>query len=235
MGRVSGSCLRGFCSVWGGGLVLLAGLVSFFVMAPENTHFALLGYHAGRSPGGLTELAALKVGFVSRFVQAYFLFAAGCVGAVLFHRYVHSGREKSVEAWDVRPRLTELLRPGNRTESPFGHSLVLLLWLVGGGITLVHFTAPFPYDDYQVIAYPVLCAALVGSVVPLIPEKAVFRSAWVVLLVCTAASFSSPINQNWMVRGRDRIWWKFKEPSDLALLQRVGRDLASRLVRMVYC
>jgi hypothetical protein len=209
----------------GGGFVLLVGLVSFFVMAQENTHFALFGYHAGRSPGGVMELAALKAGFVSRFVQAYFVFAAGCVVAFLFRRHQWHVRLEGREDWDVRPRLTELLRKANREESPFGHGLVFLLWMVGGAITLVHFVAPFPYDDYQVIAYPILCVALAASVMPHVPEKAVLRTAWAVLLVCTAASFSSPINQSWMVRGRDRIWWKFKKTSDLVALQQVGKQI----------
>ena len=34
-----------------------------------------------------------------------------------------------------------------------------------------------------------------------------------------AASFSSPVNQEWAVRGRDRIWWRLKEVSPLKRLQ----------------
>ena len=224
-----------FKSAWlafglGGGFVLLVGLVSFFVMAPENTHFALFGYHAGRSPGGLMELAALKVGFVSRFVQAYFVFVAGCATAFVFRKYQrHVRASGNGHDWDVRPRLTELLQQANQPESPFGHSLVSLLWMVGAGMTLIHFAAPFPYDDYQVIVYPVLCAALAATLVPRVSEKMVLRTAWAVLLICTAASFSSPINQDWMVRGRDRIWWKFKETPDLIVLQQVGKQIREKI------
>ncbi|HKL22220.1 MAG TPA: hypothetical protein VJ904_10460, partial [Tichowtungia sp.] len=214
----------------GGGLVLLIGLGSFFVLAPENTHFALFGYHAGRSPGGVVELAALKAGFISRFVQAYFVFAAGCVVAFLFRRYYRHVQSAVAGAeWNVRPRLTELLQQANQPESPFTHAFISLLWMTGLGITLVHFAAPFPYDDYQVIVYPVLAAALAATLIPRVPEKFLVRTAWAVLLVCTAASFSSPINQRWMVRGRDRIWWKFKETPDLALLQTVGAQIREEL------
>lgn len=214
----------------GGGFVLLVGLVPFFVFAPENTHFALFGYHAGRSPGGVMELAALKAGFVSRFVQAYFVFAAGCAAAFLFRRHQRHVRVDGEDSdWAVRPRLTELIQQANQPESPFAHSFVSLLWMVGAGITLVHFAAPFPYDDYQVIIYPILCSALTCVLVPRLPDKYLVRTAWAVLLVCTAASFSSPINQDWMVRGRDRIWWNFKEKPDLALLKEVGAQIRDQL------
>ncbi|QHI68071.1 hypothetical protein [Tichowtungia aerotolerans] len=224
-----------FQSAWfafglGGGFVLLVGLVGFFFLAPESTHFALFGYHAGRSPGGLLELAALKVGFVSRFVQAYFVLAAGCAAAFLFRRHQRHVRRAGEEfEWEVRPRLTELLQQANQAESPFAHSFISLLWMVGAGVSLVHFSAPFPYDDYQVIIYPVLCVALVCVLVPRLSEKYQIRTAWAVLLVCAAASFSSPINQDWMVRGRDRIWWKFKEAPDLAVLQKAGAEIREKL------
>jgi hypothetical protein len=215
----------------GGGLVLLVGLGIFFVLAPENTEFALFGYHAGRSPGGLMELAALKAGFASRFVQAYFVFAAGCVLAFFFRTHLSHVNNRALEKMgpNARPRLTELIQQANQEASPFSHSFVSLLWLCGLAVTLVHFAAPFPYDDYQVIVYPLLSAALAATLVPRCPEKYMFRSVFALLLVCTAASFSSPINQDWMIRGRDRIWWKFKAEPDLAMLQKTGRQIREML------
>ena len=213
----------------GGGFVLAVGLGSFFIMAPENTHFALFGYHAGRSPGGVMELLALKAGFVSRFVQAYFLFTAGCVLAFIFRRHHRHIRERDLAGPDSRPRLTELLKQANEVESPFAHSLISLLWMTGAAITLVHFAAPFPYDDYQAIVFPVLAAALSATLVPRCPEKQLVHVALAVLLVSAAASFSSPINQDWMVRGRDRIWWKFKESPDLVALRKAGAQIREQL------
>ncbi len=213
----------------GGGFVLLVGLGTFFVLAPENTHFALFGYHAGRSPGGLMQLLALKAGFVSRFVQAYFVFSAGCVLAFFLRRHHRHVREATGMDWDVRPRLTELLRQANHQESPFSNSLISLLWMAGAAVTLVHFAAPFPYDDYQVIVYPVLSAALAATLIPRCTEQQLERAVPLLLLVCTAAAFSSPINQQWMVRGRDRIWWNFKETPDLIALQRTGAQIREEL------
>jgi hypothetical protein len=101
--------------------------------------------------------------------------------------------------------------------------------VAGVAITLVHFLAPFPYDDYQVIVIPVLAAALSATLVPRCPEKQLVRVALAVLLISTAASFSSPINQDWMIRGRDRIWWKFKATPDLVALRKAGAKIHTQL------
>jgi len=48
---------------------------------------------------------------------------------------------------------------------------------------------------------------------------------WILLFTvgaCVASSFSSPVNQDWVIRGRDRIWWRTKEIPDLLALQEVG-------------
>ncbi|MEI6892283.1 MAG: hypothetical protein V5783_08940 [Pontiella sp.] len=174
----------------GGGGMLLAIYLPPFITAPEQAHFGLLGYHAGRDSGGLGPLLTLKVGFISRFVQAYLLFTFLTLAALCFKRV-----EKKISAY------------------------ALLLWLCGIGISLVHGIAAFPYDDYQVIAYPILVAALVMTLLPMIGEKWQVPALSFLFLVTMAASFSSPINQDWLVRGRDRVWWQFKEKSDLALLR----------------
>ncbi len=179
--------------VWfgiGGGLTLLSVFTPFFVTAPEQTFFGLLGYHAGRDPGGLKALLTLKMGFVSRFVQAYFVFTMLTLAAL---------------CW----------QPKQNTMN----ANAVLLWACGLGITLVHFMAAFPYDDYQTIAYPILATALVLTLLPRITDQWRIPALSFLLLACVASSFSSPINQDWFVRGRDRIWWKFKEKSDLDLLR----------------
>lgn len=215
----------------GGGFILLLGLGTFFWRAPENTVFALFGYHAGRSPGGLMQLVALKAGFVSRFVQAYFVFSAGLLLTFALKRMHWPIRERGSDEMtlDSRPRLMELMREANAERSSFAKSFISLLWFSGALITLVHFLAPFPYDDYQVIVYPLLVSALAATLVPHCPERQQLRAVFALLLICTAASFSSPINQDWLIRGRDRIWWKFKETPDLLALQKVGAELREKL------
>jgi len=202
----------------GSGLVLTVALGSFFMIAPENVYFALLGYHAERYSGGTVEWLALRAGFVSRFVQAYFIFTAGCVLAFLF-RHHH-----------CRIRGNELLEPQTHEQkSSFSHCFLSFLWTVGTAITLQHFVTPFPYDDYQVVIYPALAVALTATMIPRCPEKQLLRVVLALLLVSTAASFSSPMNQDWLIRGRDRIWWKFKEMPDLVALQRTATDLRKRM------
>jgi len=215
----------------GGGFILLIGLGTFFLLAPENTEFALFGYHAGRSPGSLIQLVALKAGFISRSVQAYFVFFAGLLLTFALQRLHWPIRERGFEGMmlDSRPNLIELLREANTKRSPFARSFISLLWLSGALITLVHFLAPFPYDDYQVIVYPLLAAALAVTLVPHCPERQQLRAIFAVLVICAAASFSSPLNQEWLIRGRDRIWWKFKETPDLLALQKVGAALREKL------
>lgn len=92
--------------------------------------------------------------------------------------------------------------------------LTLMLWLGLAAMTLVHLSAPFPYDDYQVPLYPLLAAllaaGLAGAVAPA-PERWKPAVAVALLLINAAAAFASPVNQGWMVIGRDRIWWRLRE------------------------
>ena len=174
----------------GGGLMLLAIYAPPFFQLSEQVHFGLLGYHVGRDPGGLGKILTLKIGFISRFVQAYLIFTLLTLAALIF-------------------------QPLGKKLNPTAG----LLWLCGIGISLVHGIAAFPYDDYQAIAYPVLAAAVVLTVLPKIGNDWVMPSLSFLLLASVATAFSSPINQDWFVRGRDRIWWQFKEKSDLELLR----------------
>jgi hypothetical protein len=174
----------------GGGAVLLAVYLPLFVSAFEQTRFGLLEYHAGRDPGGLAKLLMFKTGFVSRFVQAYFMFTALALAAVCF-----SAKES------------------------FRNPFTVLLWLCGAGISLVHLSAAFPYDDYQAIAYPILAAAAIASLLPRLQEKWLSPGLALLFLVSVAGAFSSPVNMDWFVRGRERIWWQFKEQSDLQSLR----------------
>ena len=182
----------------------------FFLMAPEGFIFGVLQYHAARESGGFAAWAVYKAGFVSRVVQAYFVACALLVAA----------------------GLAMLFRLGRRGEAEPGRgvderrSMLALLWSAGAAVTLVHFSAPVPYDDYQVMVFPLFAVALAAGVVRLAPNVTAVRWLTVtMLLVATGGAFASPINQNWFIRGRDRIWWRVREQSPLHTLQATARDV----------
>lgn len=208
----------------GGGLTLLGIFLPLYVAAPDGIHFGLIEYHTMRDAGGLITSLVLKAGFISRLIQAYF------VVTILVAVMV----------------AVKVLRPFKGNDTGYHQSdafaFVRLLWMSVAAVTLVHICAPFPYDDYQVPVFPVLAVALAVSwsyairawsgdwyrwqagVAPTDPGLMRWF-LWCVMLVSVAASFSSPVNQDWMIAGRDRIWWKMKTKPSLLLLREIGRDI----------
>ena len=192
----------------GGALGLAAIFLPFLSVARDGFLFGLFEYHTHRTAGGLLSGLVYKAGFISRFVQAYFLPACLVAGVVL-------------------------LRCVKPVEREVGERFNVLLWLVVAGVTLVHFSAPFPYEDYQALVYPVLAAALAGSLVSSFKFQVSDRwTLWLlvfVLVASVAAAFSSPVNQNWMISGRDRIWWKVKDETQLQKLREVSLWISEQM------
>ncbi len=191
----------------GGAVGLVALFLPFLLMAPEGMQFGLLEYHAGRATDGLLAVLIYKGGFVSRFAGAYLVAAVAAV-AVLLLVVLHPGRPPKPET--------------------SGGSMVGLLWLSALAMSVVHLAAPFPYDDYQVVTVPIFCAAIAGSLAGRLgryfPEPRAARdwTSWIaglLLMASIAASFSSPVNQEWAVGERDRIWWRLKEVSPIERLR----------------
>jgi len=198
----------------------------FAIKAPAGTWFALVEYHAGRQPGSFAALLAYKAGFLSRFVQAYFvpiaLLVAACVFALV------SGRVKvSVRAW-----LTVV------GETPLSRAVVIALWLSVAAVTAVHLCAPFPYEDYQVMVFPLFAVALSvmlagiqgGGPVPAgsagSPRAGLFMPV-MVLLVSVACAFSSPVNQGWFIGQRKAIWWPLRKETPIQKLHRTAEIIRS--------
>lgn len=194
----------------GGALGLCAVALPFLKLAPDGFWFGMFQYHSYRSAGGILPALIYKAGFISRFVQAYFLPVCLAAAIVLFR-------------W---------LKPAPAETQPTERFNVLL-WVTGVAVTLVHFSAPFPYEDYQVMAYPVFAAALAGSLILNFGTRISDRWAtWLLLFVfvaSVASAFSSPINQNWMISGRDRIWWKVKDQTQLQKLREVSNWISEQL------
>ena len=120
---------------------------------------------------------------------------------------------------------------GQETASPlytYTFSLHLLLW---GFLAVfaVQMLAPFPYEDYQV---PVMGLLAVYAAVTFVKEGNRplhdYDSRLRLLLVlglCFANSFGSPLLEKWMTNGQDRFWSLKKEKCEMAQL----RDVAKRI------
>lgn len=207
---------------------VLAALVIFLpfaLKAPSALWLALVEYHTGRSSGSLAAAVAYKAGFISRLVQAYFvpvaLLAAGALFMLMNRRRTEWRSLFSVVG-----------------EAPLLRAVLIAIWISVAAVSLLHFSAPFPYEDYQVIIFP-LFAVAVAVMLAGFPEcdakqapglPAFPGGSWLpllVLLLCTASAFSSPINQAWFVGQRDRIWWPLKDEAPLRKLQRVGKIIKS--------
>ncbi len=192
----------------GGAAGLAIAYGSVLLHASENAWFWLVEYHGARTRGSWFDMTVLKAGFVSRFVQAYFVLFAVLV------------------VWITGASVAG--RKPLRFQPPVG-----LLWGCVGVVTLVHIMAPFPYEDYQVYLMPVMAALVASGVVTWVSKMVLEarQEVWqrglsiLFLLLVVASAFSSPLNQNWFIRGRDRIWWPMKEAADLVILREVGEWL----------
>jgi hypothetical protein len=92
---------------------------------------------------------------------------------------------------------------------------------------VVHLSAPFPYEDYQV---PVMGLLAVAAAVSACDLKVAGRETGVVLLVLGmtwACSFGSPLLEGWTTNGHDRFWSLRKQSSELAQLRSIARDIES--------
>ncbi|MDP6630173.1 MAG: hypothetical protein QGH42_03360 [Kiritimatiellia bacterium] len=183
----------------GAALALGAIFGPFLMAAPEPLFFGMVQYHAGREAGSLASLLAYKSAFILRTVRAYLVPVALLVVAVLKHSAGHRSGE-------------------NPARSPLLVPLVLGI----GVVTIVHFLAPFPYDDYQAVIYP-LFAVLVGVSITDLLGKVSGR--FLLVLLCALAAFSSPRLQDLFAAPRDRIWWPMRTESPVAQLRRVAGEL----------
>jgi hypothetical protein len=201
----------------GVGATLCALFLPFVLRAPQAVWFALVEYHKGRQTGGLVTLLAYKVAFLSRVANAY---------SVAFFLLL-----VCLAAWLV------LRRAG--TDVPKREALPLgVLWACVAAVTALHFVAPFPYDDYQAMVFPLAAAALAASLTRVgvsfahrigAGQEGAGRLMGGVTAVVLAASIvmacSSPTLQGWFIGKRDRVWWPLRAEFPLAKLQRVARQV----------
>ena len=199
-------CVGGF-----GGLALVYGPY----LINEEARAGLLAaqqYHAAR--GGFDVVWA--VGSLSRLVRWYLP-----VFIVLGLGVAHA-----LEARAVRTDNPTIRQSGNPT---------ILLWGFLA-VFVVQMLAPFPYEDYQV---PIMGLLVVYAAVNFVScgmssDQQTNRSAdqvWKLLLVlglCFASSFGSPLLEKWMTNGQDRFWSLKKEKCEMAQLQDVAKRIEAQ-------
>ncbi len=183
-----------------GAVVCLAAVLGPFVAAaPAGVKFAMFEYHAGRSAAGL----AYKGGFIARVVRAYYPAILALLGVAVFRML--PGRDSEQEA-------------AGRREKRFAAMALTAVLLV----TLLHIAAPFPYDDYQAMIFPLFCAGVVVAGSGLLPEKKQGRTAIAVFLAALLFAGASPVNEKMFIGKRDRIWWPMREETSIEKLQRAA-------------
>jgi hypothetical protein len=182
----------------GSAVGMVVFLLPFYLGSPEGFRFGLVEYHAGRTAGGWLSSLLLKAGFVSLVAQAFY--AVGVLSGL---------------AWWVRRATMGAPAKGERRWTLVGLTLA--------GMTLIHLAAPFPYDDYQVPVYP-LAAAGAAALAASLPSWRPFLGP-ALLGAMGLAALASPLNQKWMVRERDRIWWRMKDRPPLFRLREAAAEI----------
>ena len=122
-----------------GAVTLAIVYLPFLLFAGSSLKFGLLDYHAARHGGEGLGALAFKAGFISRTARVWL---------------------PALTLLAVCGALAQALR--GRLDAPSSTGPRGTLWTMAGLITLTHLLTPFPYDDYQVVVFP-LVAALAGS------------------------------------------------------------------------
>ena len=201
-------CVGGF-----GGLALVYG-PSLCDPGARAGLIAAQQYHAARGGFDITW----TVGSFSRLVRWYlpvFVVLGLGVAHVLMARAGVS----------ANARTSQTIEQSEQSINP-----TILLW---GFLAVfaIQMLAPFPYEDYQV---PVMGLLSVFAAVTFVSHGATSRTIeqseqsnhlhlLLVLGLCFANSFGSPLLEKWMTNGQDRFWSLKKEQCELAQLRDVAR------------
>jgi len=193
------------------GAVLAAGVVvlPFWIMAPEAFRFFVLDYHTFRGAGSLVQSLVYKAGFLSRLIQGYFVATGVWIAVLLGQWFLSRFRSAPQEPMIAVPE----------------RFMIRMIWISIAAVSLVHLLAPFPYEDYQVFVYPLFALAVAVMAVRFVAAPAMPWLATVILVLCLGAALSSPVNQDWFILGRDRIWWRLKDQASLWQLREAGARL----------
>ena len=179
----------------GGGLVLAAVYGTFAALAPEGLLFSQT-YHASRVDAPFLQWALLRAGSLSRLLQGYFPMAVAAGVALA------AGRRRG-------------FRPAP------------VFWLALAGFaaaTVVHYLAPFPYDDYQTPVMPLAAAVAAALLAAAVAESGLRHRvvAWTLVVIAGLFMVASPLCMDWVTIRKDRFWVEMKETPDLFKLREAG-------------
>lgn len=192
---------RDACFVAFGALFVLGLSVGRSVYLDSENTLAGIAMHAVREGGSWMSWLSLRAGFFSRTFQAYPLLW----GAVAVWAFCRRGAVKRVE------------------RNP-------LMWALGGSLLLVsllHVSAPLPYDDYQTPVMPLLaalvCAGLAQNVS--VERATTSRPAVALLVLAGMMGLSSPLLMDWVTIRKDRFWFEMKTRPDVLVVRDAGREV----------
>ncbi len=181
----------------------------FVVKSFGAVWFGLVEYHAGRTCENNMQAIMFKAGSVARLIGSYFTAFAVLVCVLTIKVLGWQGDEKKA----------------GRGSRVFG-GLILMLWLAAGIVALVHLAAPFPYDEYQVMIYPLFAVGVSVLAAGMMKKKEqLMMLATVVFVLSMGSAVSSPLAHSWIVRDIDRIWPRVNGEPPLVKLQKAGRLL----------
>jgi len=184
----------------GAGLTGAIVFLPLYIKSPEAFRFFVFEYHAARAVPELFTLLAYKVGFLSRFFSGTFVVSILIITAIVIKLFK--------------------LKKSNTPCFAFTISWIVLL-----GISLLHFSAAFPYDDYQIIVYPLMTSIATIAMLNVFSEKKHINALTYNILIITAIfAMSSPKLQEWFIV-RDRIWWPIKEEYPLQTLEKAANTI----------
>jgi hypothetical protein len=203
--------------LFGGIVAALLVLGPFLINCPFNFYYFAARYHTLRDEGSLLSMVMFKGGFVSRVIQAYFV----CFGVWL----AVVGMKLCGTAGTPLPYHD--MNSFNGRARASGPAVILrrALWISAIAVSLVHFGAPFPYDDYQAFVYPLFTIVIAVMIPEVLPAYAYRWTLLMVLGLCLASSVSSPVNQDWFIEGRELIWWRFKDKPPIIKLRDAARQI----------
>lgn len=161
-------------------------------------------FHGGRGGGGM----AMACGSMARLLRNYLPVGLLALAAICMRTVATTDRSQL-------------------------HSMFYVPCLLAfAAIFVIHTTAPFPYDDYNTPAMPLVAMAvsvLFWESMPSIQPARIPRLLAAFAVVAAMFAAASPFCESWLVVRKDRFWVETKNKPDILLLREIGRELENHV------